>query len=122
MASQGFTYDYDTAVHYIVTRTGLPEAVVSTILIARDRHQLGLAIWKPTESDEIEEQQALRAAYPDLFPGGHIAARYEHTGLQNTFIAKTTGQEPEVVEAVMDADLEYMQKLGIVVPVNFEID
>ncbi len=118
MATRGFTYDHDTAVHFIVTRTGLPETVVSTILIARDRHQLGLGIWKPKEPEEIEEQQALRAAYPVYFPPHHITKRYEDTGLQNAFIVETTSEEPGVVESVMAADLEYMRKIGIVEPVN----
>ncbi len=121
MSTQGFTYDDDAAVHFIVSRTGLSETVVSTILIARDRHQLGLGIWKPTEPEEIEEQQALRAAYPVYFPPHHIAKRYEDTGLQNAFKVETTGEEPRIVESVMTADLEYMKKLGIIIPFNGEI-
>jgi hypothetical protein len=121
MATQGFTYDHDTAVHFIATRTGLPETVVSTILIARDRHQLGLGIWKPTEPDEIEEQRVLRATYPVYFPPHHIAKRYEDTGLQYAFIVETTGEESGIVESAMAADLEYMMKIGIISTVNSEI-
>jgi len=121
MANQGFTYDHDTAVHFIATRTGLSETVVSTILIARNRHQLGLGIWSPGEPEEVEEQRALRAAYPVYFPPHHIAKRYEDTGLQNAFIVETTGEEPGIVKSVMAADLEYMTKLGIITPFNGEI-
>jgi hypothetical protein len=122
----GLVYDHDTAVRFVVGETGLADSVVQMVLKARDRYNLGLGIWNPEEEAEKAEeqalqaiyeaekaeQQALRVTYPQFFPQEHIDQRY--AGHETAFIVETTKLDPALVGSVMDADHEYMRRIGIV--------
>lgn len=108
-------YDSNTAVQLAHEATGVVPEVCAKVLLSRDRFELGLGIL--ADDVEIFETTAaeLRKKHPAFFDPEHIKERYVDDTLELGFIVADTGLDEETVQAVLDADLEYMRTLGLLV-------
>jgi len=63
MATKGHVYDDDSAVHFVHTRTGIPESAVTAVLRGGDRYLAGLGIIAADDWPE-DEPESIRAEAP----------------------------------------------------------
>jgi len=112
----GLTYDTDGAETFCSRRTGVPREAVGAILRASGDYLEGMGLtvafgddWSvlPSEGPEI------RAHHPDLFPASHVAERYVCFALLREFVRRSTDAPDADIDAVLDAEDEYMRRRGI---------
>lgn len=109
----GVVYDGETAIDFAHEMTGIDRDVCRSVILSRGRYELGMGI----VADDVEyfetTAEELRKKYPQFFKPKHLKERYVAEELERGFIAAETGVDPKTVAAVLDADLEYMRRLGL---------
>ncbi len=111
--SIALTYDFREANRFARKATGIDEATCVKVLESRDRFYLGLEI---LPKDDLHGLTAadLRVAHPAFFDPKHILQRLVDPRIECAFIMMDTGLSGSLVSAIIDADLEYMRKQGII--------
>jgi hypothetical protein len=112
--SLGLIYDDDASVRFASDQTGIDEGTVVAVLRSRDEYYIGYGIIPAEATDDGGTPEMVRATHPDLFPKGHMEARYVVTDLERAYIMRETGIDEAIVQAVLDADMDYMRGCGIV--------
>lgn len=109
----GRIYDYDTAVHFVHSTTGVAAPTIEAVFRARDEYHLGLGILPPDGLEDVTPE-AMRTLAPALFPPNHIARRFVNPPNERAFVVMRTGIDEPTVLTVLTADEAYMRRIGIV--------
>jgi len=109
MAWMSNEYDVDTAISFASRYTGVDEATAAKVLESLYRFQMGMGIGPDDDGDGAR----LRELWPELFPPENMAIRYVDVDLEQRFVARDSGVASATIQAVLDADMEYLKRLGL---------
>lgn len=112
METLDLVYDWDSALAFAVGQTGLSEDTCREILCAQDLYEGALGILPRDLFDDDVDLDSYRRTWPELFPDFGIP--YVATELEYEFCVRATGKDSKVVAAVIEAQTDYMRRVGIV--------